>query len=56
MPGQGGRAGRNLYQREVVMPKSECRREEEEGRRGGGRCSVANLRLNSICEHGCTMY
>ena len=43
-----GRAGQNVYRREVLMPP-------RERRRGGGRCSIANSRLNSICEHGCAV-
>ncbi len=33
--GPGGRAGQNVYQREVVMPERERRREEEEEESGG---------------------
>ena len=52
--GPGGRARWNVYRREVVMPERE-RRREEEGRRDSSRCSIANPRMNSVCEHVCAI-
>jgi hypothetical protein len=51
--GPEGKAGRNAYRREVVIPERERRREEKEGRRDCSRCTIANPRMNSICVHGC---
>ncbi len=53
--GPGGRAGWNLYRREVMMPEREWRREEEEGRRDSNRCIITNPRMNSVCEHVCAI-
>ena len=54
--GPGGRAGWNVYRREVVMPERERRRgREEEGRRDSSRCNIANPKMNSVCEYGCAI-
>lgn len=53
-----GRAGWNVYRREVVMPERERHREREaECRRGrdSSMCSIANPRMNSVCEYGCAI-
>ncbi len=57
--GPGGRAGYNVYRREVVVPERErLRRRNEEGWRGddsGGCVSFTNPTLKSICEYGCAI-
>jgi hypothetical protein len=53
---RAGRAGWNVYRREVVMPERERHREREvEGRRDSSMCSIANPRMNSVCEYGCAI-
>ena len=53
---RAGRAGWNVYRREVVMPERERHWEREvEGRRDSSMCSIANPRMNSVCEYGCAI-
>ncbi len=53
---RAGRAGWNVYRREVVMPERERHREREvEGRRDSSMCSIANPRMNSVCKYGCAI-